>query len=654
MTNQVKLSQAGDSFTLNIPHSDDGQASRLFRERRIGVWLTPMSLTLPQHSEPMDLTGPFLGVARSVRGREWRERLSPGQRNLALAIAQTLNVPEILGRVLAARDVSVADAASHLDPTLKNLLPDPHDLQDMAKAAARVADAIMGEEQVVVFGDYDVDGATSSALLHRFFAAHGRSLRIYIPDRMTEGYGPNEAAIAQLVNEGAKLIITVDCGITSFAPLALAESRGCHVVVVDHHQAEAELPAVQAVVNPNRPDDLSGQGHLAAAGVVFLLLVAVVRELRRRGWYGADRPEPQLLAWLDLVALATVCDVVPLRGLNRAFVAKGLQVLAMGRNLGLRHLAEKAGLTTISTPYHLGFILGPRINAGGRIGDASLGARLLATDDPAEAAHIAERLEKLNAERRALENQMLAEAMAQADRILENAPDQPYLLLAAEGWHKGIVGLMAGRLTERYDRPSLVIGWEGGGLGTGSARSVPGMDIGAAIRAAHGAGLLVKGGGHAMAAGFTLSADNLPAFDAFLSQWFAQTTGGMPLPQLAVDGALTAGGATLALMDWLDRAGPYGEGNPEPCFVLPAHRVRFAKPVGENHVRCSLMAGDGSTINAIAFRAKDEPLGQLLLDSGGLPIHVAGHLKRDSWRGQDRVDFVIRDAAKPQRPAKRA
>jgi single-stranded-DNA-specific exonuclease len=551
--------------------------------------------------------------------------------------------------VLAARGVGLGDVPMVLDPTLKALMPDPSTLRDMEKGAARLADAIVRQEQIAVFGDYDVDGACSAALLKRFLAAHGMDARIYIPDRMTEGYGPNRTAIEHLASSGASLIITVDCGTTSVEALKPAKDLGADVIVVDHHQADEVLPEVSALINANRQDDLSGLGHLCAAGATFMLLVATARELRRREHYTAARPAPDLLGLLDLVALATVCDVVPLKGLNRAFVTKGLQVMRLRRNKGLRALIDAAGLAVAPTPYHLGFVLGPRINAGGRIGDAALGARLLAIEDEMEAARIAVLLDRLNRERKAIEARMLEEAIAHAEQLIEKDPAVPLLLLAGEGWHKGVVGLIASRLTERFHRPTCVIAWAENGEGTGSLRSIDGVDIGVAVRMAVAAGMLKKGGGHAMAAGLTLARDRLELVRAFLgAQLAAESPARRPTPQLDLDGALTPVSVTDELMALIDRAGPYGQANPQPRFAFPAHRVKFAKLVGEAHVRCVLEAGDGSRLDAVAFRMGDQPVGTALLGSAGLPLHIAGHLRRDTWNGRDKRELIIEDVADPR------
>ena len=521
---------------------------------------------------------PFLGVTESAKGNIWRERLTAAQRNQAVAMCQQHGLPDLLGRVLAARDVTLDDVPVFLDPTIKALMPDPSALRDMDKAAERIADAIRDGQKVAIFGDYDVDGACSSALLARFLTDHGIASRIYIPDRITEGYGPNAAAIGELVKDGAQLIVTVDCGTTSFDALAAAKPLNCDVVVIDHHQADDQLPDVHAVVNPNRQDDVSGQGHLCAAGVVFLVLVAITRVLRQRGHYSDDAPAPDLLKSLDLVALATVADVVPLTGLNRAYVTKGLAVMRQRQNAGLRALADAAGITQPPAPYHLGFILGPRINAGGRISDAGLGARLLCLEDDVEAQRIAEKLNTLNKDRRALEQQMLEEAIAEADRLVDASPDLAVITVSSDTWHKGVVGLVASRLVDRFKRPSCVIAWEknassGAVTGTGSLRSVAGVDIGAAVRAAMAAGHLIKGGGHAMAAGLTVEQTKLDEVREFFdSAVGAAAKAARQSTGLDIDGALTPSGITDELVSLLEQAGPYGQGNPQPRFVLPAVR----------------------------------------------------------------------------------
>lgn len=592
---------------------------------------------------------PFLGVRLSARGMRWVDRLDQTQVPVAETIAQRHELPGLLARVLAARDVGSDAADDFLDPTLKRLMPDPSTLQDMDVGAERVAAAIANRESIAVFGDYDVDGAVSAALMVRFLRAHGGDAKIYIPDRMTEGYGPNSDAFGALIDAGATLIVTVDCGTASIEPIDYARKRGADVIVIDHHLAPEQLPDVTALINPNRLDDISALGDLAAAGVTFLFMVAVARSLRQADWYSAGHAECDLLQWLDLVALATVCDVVPLKGLNRAFVAKGLQVMRQRRNPGLRALADIARLSAAPSSYHLGFVLGPRINAGGRIGDSALGVRLLTTEDDLEAEKIAATLDRLNGERKALETAMCEEALAQADHYLQEHPGASAMVVHGQDWHRGVVGLVASRLTERFSRPSIAIAWDRSGTGAGSARSVTGIDIGSAIAAAGAEGFLVKGGGHAMAAGITIERGKLDAFCAYLEARIGEDmTSASVARLLKIDGALMPSGANETLLELLDRAGPYGSGNPQPRFAFAAHHCSFAKIVGASHVRCRLSAADGSHINAIAFRAANTPLGEMLLKSDGLPLHVAGHLRRDTWGGRNLIELQIEDAADPR------
>ena len=602
-----------------------------------------MTAALKQDAED----GPpvMLGVERSASGRRWVERLDAGRSHIATAIAQAQGLPELLGRVLAARGAELQTAADFLDPSLRTLMPDPSRLQDMERAAQRFAKAITDAEPIAVFGDYDVDGACSVALIERFLRAHGRPCLTYIPDRLTEGYGPSPQALTALVEEGARLIVTADCGTTAGEAIAAANDADAETIVLDHHQADEALPPAYAVVNPNRQDDLSGQGHLAAAGVVFLFLVATVAALRLQGFYGA-RPEPDLLGLLDLVALATVCDVVPLKGANRAFVAKGLKVLRLRRNAGLRALADTARLDEAPSTYSLGFILGPRINAGGRIGASGLGARLLATEDDVEAGAIAAKLEALNTERKAIEDRMLEEAFARADAAIETDPDLPLIFLSAQDWHKGLVGLVAGRIAQRVHRPAFIMACEPDGTATGSARSVASVDLGEVVRAAAHEGLLIKGGGHAMAAGFSLDLARQDAVHAFLKDRLAAPVArARDVRHLALDGALSARAATLDLVELLERVGPYGMGHPRPRFVFPSHRVTRPRVVGQNHLRLVLRAPDGGRLEACAFRVAGTPLGDLLAGADGAPLHVAGHLKRSVWQGRESVELMIEDAA---------
>ena len=590
----------------------------------------------------------LLGVERSARGNRWVERLDPSRALAATAIAQAHGLPELLGRVLAERGAEPHTALRHLDPSLRTLMPDPALLQDMDKAAMRFASAIRTGERVAVFGDYDVDGAASVALIERFLRAHGQICATYIPDRLTEGYGPSAEAFAALTEEGARLILTVDCGTNASAAIAAANAAGVEVIVIDHHQADEALPQALAVVNPNRQDDLSGQGHLAAAGVVFLFLVATSRALRREGHY-RDHVEPDLLGLLDLVALATVCDVVPLVEANRAFVAKGLRLMRLRTNAGLRALADAARIDEAPTCYTLGFILGPRINAGGRVGASSLGAKLLALDDDIEARSIASRLEGMNAKRRAIEERILEDALARADAALAADPDASLLFLGAEGWHKGLLGLVASRVADRFRLPTLIMTFEPDGTATGSARSIAGVDLGAAVREAVHAGLLIKGGGHPMAAGFTLERRKHDALHAFLRNRLADPVAcAGAARELHVDGTLSAGGATLELIDLMDRAGPYGPGHPEPRFAFPSHRVSRVRLIKEAHLRCTLSSADGSRIEACAFRVAGTALGDLLLQGEGTTLHIAGRVRHTSWQGSESVELMIEDAADPR------
>ncbi len=586
----------------------------------------------------------FLGVERSLAGKRWRLRMADDRASLMLS--QRLEVPEIVGRILAARGVTPEEGADFLDPTMRHYMPDPTSLNDMEAAATRIHKALRGGETIAVFGDYDVDGATSCALLLRFLNAVGGKVISYIPDRMAEGYGPNEAAMKTLHDQGAGLVITVDCGITAFAPLAAAAAMGLDVIVVDHHEAEPSLPEAHAVVNPKRLDESGELGHLAAVGVAFLLVVAVNRVLRDGDWYGEGKPEPDLMQWLDLVALGTVCDVVPLTGLNRAYVAQGIKVLAGRGNAGLVALADVAGIKEKPGGYHLGFILGPRVNAGGRVGRADLGTRLLSCDDSQAARTMAAELDAFNQERRAIEGQVLEAATLQVEQAA--LPD-PILFAAGEGWHPGVIGIVAGRLKERFNRPVCVFALDGGieegGEVKGSGRSVPGVDLGAAVIAARQAGLLVNGGGHAMAAGMTVAGDRLAELQEFLRQRLGDGGAGIPTPELKLDGALSLSGATQDLVALLERAAPFGQGNAEPRFVLSHVNVAKADVVGENHVRCFLSDAGGGRLKAISFRSLETPLGQALLNNRGEPLHVAGRLRDDSWQGRNSVQLMIDDAA---------
>ena len=589
----------------------------------------------------------FLGVEHSVLDRPWRDRLDLEAQGHAQAIAQLHGHPDLLARVLAGRGVHADDCAAFLDPTIRALMPDPDTLVDMQPLVARLVAAIEKADTVAIFGDYDVDGACSSALLASYLQACGCPFIIHIPDRLFEGYGPNVDAIRALAGAGATLLVTVDCGTTSFEPIAEAQKLGLDTLVIDHHQAPEELPPAFAIVNPNRLDDLSGLGHLCAAGVVYMVMVAVNRALRQRGFWNPQRPAPDLLAELDLVALATIADVVALKGLNRAFVAKGLAVMRARGRPGLRQLFDVARADGPPRPYHLGFLIGPRINAGGRIGDAALGAKLLMMRDEDEASRIAIELDRLNSERQAIEIATLAEAEAEAMASLGLEEQGACVVTAGEGWHPGIVGLVAARLKEKFRRPAFAIAMNGK-LGTGSARSIPGVDLGRVVRAAVDDGLLVKGGGHAMAAGLTIERERLVDFRAYLELRLGEIVArARANDSLLIDAAVTAGGATPDLMRMIEQAGPFGQGNPEPVFVLPAHRIARATPVGNGHIRVRAVAGDGAGIDAIAFRAAESALGQALHKNVGAAVHLAGTLSLDRWGGSERVQMRLIDIAIP-------
>ena len=586
--------------------------------------------------------GPYLGVQTSLGGKRWVQR--PVDERAALMLSQRLGLSEVVGRVVASRGVTLENAASYLSPTLREHLPDPSLLADMDIAAERITSAIMQGEQIGVFGDYDVDGATSSALLKRFIETVGGRTRVYIPDRLREGYGPNGPALLELKNAGVSVVITVDCGTMAHEPLAIARDAGLDVVVVDHHAAESSLPPAVAIVNPNRLDDSSGQNHLAAVGVAFLLIVAVNRELRGAGWYDT-RTEPDLTQWLDIVALGTVCDVVPLTGVNRAFVTQGLKVMGGRRNPGLRALADVGRVDEAPGTFHLGFILGPRVNAGGRVGASDLGTRLLSTEDAADANEIAHRLDGFNTERKAIEDAVLQGAIDQLESGAFDDARDAVVIVAGEGWHPGVVGIVASRLKERYNRPACVISLSNGS-GTGSGRSVSGVDLGSCIIAARQSGLLLKGGGHQMAAGFTVARDKLTDFHAFLNERIGKHVEQAGIvPTLSLDGAIGPGGVTLKVIEELDRVSPFGSGNPEPRFVVPSVRIAYAQIVGSDHLRLDLENPSGRPTRAIAFRCMDRPMGKALLEHGGKPFHLVGKLRINNWQGRSYPQIQIEDAA---------
>ncbi|UDL95176.1 single-stranded-DNA-specific exonuclease RecJ [Lichenihabitans sp. PAMC28606] len=591
----------------------------------------------------------FLGVEHSMLGRAWRDRLAVSEAVQADAIRQTLGLSDLLSRVVAARGQTAASAPGFLAPSLREAMPDPNGLSGMEAAVERLAGAVVAGEAVAIFGDYDVDGACSAALLSDYLTAAGLRPAIHIPDRILEGYGPNIPAIQALKRAGADLLVTVDCGTTSTEPLEEARRLGLDCVVIDHHQAPLDLPPAQAIVNPNRQDDLSGLGHLCAAGVVFMVLVALHRDLRARGFW-AGKPMPDLLAALDLVALATVADVVPLVGLNRAFVAKGLAVMRLRARPGLAALFDIAGTEGPPTAFHLGFLVGPRINAGGRIGDAALGARLLLTRDPLDARRIAEQLDQLNRERRSIEASASEEAEAAAFALAEttDAPAYAALVTSGAGWHPGVVGLVASRLRERYERPAFAISLDGL-VGTGSGRSIPGVDLGRIVRAAVETGLLIKGGGHAMAAGITIEAARIDAFRLFLHEQMGDAVAlSRAASALEIDAALSAAAASIDTIESIETAGPFGSGNPEPVFAFPNHRLTSVVPVGTDHLRLTAAGPDGTRLSGIAFRAASSPLGVELRAQQGRLVHLAGTLTVSRWGGSGRAELRVMDAAVPE------
>ncbi len=583
----------------------------------------------------------FLGVERSLTGRRWRTR--EAELGLVEAFRRRFQLPEIAARLLAARGVTLEDASNFLEPTLKALFPDPSSFADMDEAARVIEDAIVSGRSCAVLADYDVDGGSSAAQLVRYFRARGRALKIYVPDRMKEGYGPSALAFERLKAEGVELVITVDCGAAAEGPLKAAAELGLDVIVLDHHLMAGPPPKARAVVNPNRLDCRSGQGNLTAAGVVLVALTAVNREARRRGSIGSNNL-PDLMAMLDLAAIGTVCDVAPLTGFNRAIVAQGLKVLRNGKNIGLVALAENAGRKGAASVYDFGFILGPRINAGGRVGDASLATRLLSTEDPQEARELAATLEALNAERRQREAEMLAEAETAA---LAEAELRAVVIVGSHLWHPGVIGIAAGRLKDRLMKPTIVLG----GVSEhepakGSGRSTPGVNLGAAVAAAKQAGLLISGGGHAAAAGLTVEWDKVEALKDFLSEQLSDEMAAAAgeARALSVDASAAIGALDLNLIDALDRIGPYGQGHPEPLFALPDVRVSFSKLVKEEHVRFTLEDARGARIGGIAFRAMKSGLGEALLKREGV-FHAAVRVKKNEWNGNVRAEAEIVDLA---------
>jgi len=588
----------------------------------------------------------FLGVERSVGGRRWRAR--PASELTVREISQRMGLIEPLARALASRGITAQTAENYLRPTLKAQFPDPSSFLGMDEAAQVLIDAFERDRKVIVFADYDVDGASSAAQLVRWWRAMGRELPIYVPDRLTEGYGPSPAAFRHLREAGYELVITVDCGAAAYDALNAAGEVGLEVVVIDHHLMRETAPPARALVNPNQAGCASEQGMLAAAGVTMVLLAALNREARRRGWF-AERPEPDLRQWLDLAALGAICDVTQLVGFNRALAAQGLKVMSGWANPGLKALLDIAGAKGPASVFHAGFVLGPRINAGGRIGRADLGARLLSTDDPAEALSLAQELDALNAERKNVETQILDAAIANIEAGANFDPAAPAIVVAEEGWHPGVIGIVASRLRERYRRPVVVVGLDrASDIGKGSGRSQPGVNLGRAIQAAFDEGLLLAGGGHAMAAGLTLRPSAIPEFRAFLCERLAgEMVEAEADDALEIDALVAPGAAARPLFDAFQAMAPFGPGNPEPVFAVADVRVERLTPMRGGHLRCSLVGAGGVGIRAIAWRSADTPLGQRLAAGGG-SIHAVGKLKADDWNGRNTVELEIDDIADPR------
>ncbi|MGR3321744.1 MAG: single-stranded-DNA-specific exonuclease RecJ [Pseudooceanicola sp.] len=574
----------------------------------------------------------FLGVTASLTGRRWIGPSVELQR-AAEALAQSTGLDPAVCHILARAGIDAAGCDAYLAPSLRDLLPDPRSLKDMETAARRFLQAVERRERIAIFADYDVDGGSSAALLVDWLRAMGRTATLYVPDRIDEGYGPNVPAMREL-GAAHDLIVCVDCGTLSHEPVAAA---GCDVVILDHHLGGETLPDCVACVNPNRQDESGDLAHLCAAAVVFLMLVEANRQLREAGKAG-----PDLMSMLDLVALATVADVAPLIGVNRALVRQGLRVMARRERPGLAALADIGRLNTAPAAYHLGYVLGPRINAGGRVGKADLGARLLSTNDPAEAKAMAERLDQFNAERREIEAQVQAAAMAQAE---SRGLDAPLVWAAGEGWHPGVVGIVASRLKEATNRPAVVIGLDGD-EGKGSGRSVAGVDLGASIQKLAAEGLLIKGGGHRMAAGLTVARDGVEAAMDRLSDLLAKQGAGTGGPaDLRLDGLLMPGAAEVELVRRIESAGPFGAGAPSPRFAFAEAAISFTRRIGENHLKITFGDGTGARIEGIAFGAFDRPMGQALTDHGGRRFHLAGRLEINDWNGRQQVQLRLEDAA---------
>ena len=598
------------------------------------------SLSRPSASSESEA---YLGVTRSLSGRKWLSR--PLVEADVAIIARQQQIPDALARVLAGRGVSPDQAEGFLSPRLRDDFPDPSSFTDMDKAAGLIWDALDANKKLAVFADYDVDGATSAAQLIRWMRSVGHALDFYVPDRVKEGYGPTPGAFQALKDRGCDLVITVDCGATSHEAMGYAEKIGLDVIIVDHHLMDGDLPPAKALINPNQPGDTSNCGHMAAAGVTFILLAALNREGRRRAAF-KNITEPDLLEWIDLAALGTVCDVVALTGINRAITTQGLKVMGQWHHAGTRQLAKIAGIEGKASTYHAGFQLGPRINAGGRVGQAELGTRLLSTDDEEEAETIARQLDSFNTERRAIESDVMDEALHQLEK---QGQSRSILIAAGEGWHPGVIGVVAGRMKEKFGKPVIIIAIDRAGenpMGKGSGRSVPGVNLGAAISEAKKAGLLIAGGGHAMAGGLSVDPERITELVAFLDDILApQLANAVDAMAFKLDGLLSAPAANTDLAEMVAKAGPYGQGNGEPRFAFSNMRVRFAQRVGTDHVRFTLEDASAQRISGISFRSAETPVGEALLSADERIWHAAGKIKLDEWQGRKRIQLHLEDLA---------
>lgn len=576
----------------------------------------------------------------SITSKRWNWEAPPER--AVQTITQKYGLPDAVARILARRGIAVDDIGSYLTPTLKDLLPNPMQLKDMEKAALRTLAAVQNQQKMIIFGDYDVDGATSTSLLIRFLRGLGANVGYYIPDRIQEGYGPSVAAFQKFIQDGVNLVISVDCGTAAYEPLQFAKDNNLDVIVLDHHVAEAKLPEAFALINPNRLDEVSEAAcevrSCAAVGISFLFAVALSKLIKEKDADLALRL-PDLLSLLDLVALGTVCDVMPLQGLNRAFVKQGLKVLNLRQNQGLKALSDVAGLNEMPSAYHLGFLLGPRINAGGRVGASELGTKLLTTEDSYEAQRIAHELNRLNQERQEIEASVLEEALI----LSEQQQNHPVLLLAQEGWHEGVIGIVAGRIKDRFHKPTFVIALDGE-KGKGSARSIPGFDLGTLIHNAHHQGLILGGGGHAMAGGVSVHLDQLPNFHAFLNENYIRISQETDFsPSLDVDGILGLHALKGEILNHLESMAPFGVGNPSPKFLFEGVRLKFWQVVGENHLSLQLSQDDRTSYKGMAFRSVGTPLGELIQVNRGEPIDIVATLKRDTWGGRDEIQLMIED-----------